>query len=207
MDRAAFDKTTPEKRLAVINAGLLCFGKNGFEKTSMAQIAKEAGVSKAALFHYFGTKEQLYRFLFAFAGDEVYRHVPRGTEDFFESLALGTEAKLEVISRYPGMDDFLAAALTDPAPIAGEIRESLTARGAEEAARTLFARVDWSVLRDDVSPEDAVRLVTWISGGFFKAEAARAAAEKAQRPREELIAEVYRYFGILKRAIYREELL
>lgn len=37
-----------------------CFADRGFHGTSLAKVAKEAGVSKQALLHFFGTKERLY---------------------------------------------------------------------------------------------------------------------------------------------------
>jgi AcrR family transcriptional regulator len=36
------------------------FAKDGFHGTSLAALAKEAGVTKQALLHFFGTKERLY---------------------------------------------------------------------------------------------------------------------------------------------------
>ncbi|WP_394177621.1 TetR/AcrR family transcriptional regulator [Yoonia maritima] len=36
------------------------FAQDGFHGTSLARLAKEAGVSKQAILHFFGTKERLY---------------------------------------------------------------------------------------------------------------------------------------------------
>lgn len=48
-----------DKKLAVINAAIKLFMEKGFDATSTASIAKEAGVATGTLFHYFKTKEEL----------------------------------------------------------------------------------------------------------------------------------------------------
>lgn len=57
MNTENFEKLPTEKQYAVLNAAFSCFGRDGYKKTAMSEIASEAGVSKAALFHYFGTKK------------------------------------------------------------------------------------------------------------------------------------------------------
>ena len=51
---------TEEKRTAILNAALLCFGKFGYEKASINDIAVAAHISKASVFQYFGSKKQIY---------------------------------------------------------------------------------------------------------------------------------------------------
>ena len=51
---------TEEKQATIRNAALSCFAKHGYEKASVNDIAVAAGISKASVFQYFGTK---------FAGD------------------------------------------------------------------------------------------------------------------------------------------
>jgi AcrR family transcriptional regulator len=51
-------KTDPQKNYVILATRR--FAQNGFHGTSLAQVAKDAGVSKQALLHFFGTKEKLY---------------------------------------------------------------------------------------------------------------------------------------------------
>ena len=44
------------KRAAVLQAASAAFGREGFEATSAAAIARDAGVSEGIVFHYFGSK-------------------------------------------------------------------------------------------------------------------------------------------------------
>lgn len=48
-----------DKKTTIINAAIKLFMEKGFDATSTASIAKEAGVATGTLFHYFKTKEEL----------------------------------------------------------------------------------------------------------------------------------------------------
>lgn len=56
MDLERFFRLSEEKQNSIIDAALKAFGINGYKKTSVSDIAAEAGISKAMVFHYFGTK-------------------------------------------------------------------------------------------------------------------------------------------------------
>src|SRR3954453_6793088 len=43
----------------ILHTALRLFTQQGYEETTIAQIAREAGVSQRTLFRYFGTKEDL----------------------------------------------------------------------------------------------------------------------------------------------------
>ncbi|TNE27667.1 MAG: TetR/AcrR family transcriptional regulator [Bacteroidetes bacterium] len=45
-----------QSRKAILDAAFPLFSKHGFDKTSMATIAKEAGVSKGLIYHHFDNK-------------------------------------------------------------------------------------------------------------------------------------------------------
>jgi len=47
------------------------FAENGFEKTSLAMIATEVGISKPAIYYYFQSKDQLIAYIF----DELYKEI------------------------------------------------------------------------------------------------------------------------------------
>jgi len=45
----------------IIDAGFKCFDKNGFKRSSLDMIAKEAGVTRGAIYWHFKDKSELYR--------------------------------------------------------------------------------------------------------------------------------------------------
>jgi AcrR family transcriptional regulator len=52
-----------KKQSSIINAALQCFGRHGYDKASINDIATSAGISKASVFQYFGNKQKLYEYL------------------------------------------------------------------------------------------------------------------------------------------------
>lgn len=53
---------------AILKAAMQLFGDNGFENTSIEQLAKVAGVGKGTVYSYFNTKRDI---LYAFCEDEL----------------------------------------------------------------------------------------------------------------------------------------
>ena len=51
---------TDEKRQLIIDTAYRLFRANGFEKTSMSEITAQVGGSKATLYNYFSSKEELF---------------------------------------------------------------------------------------------------------------------------------------------------
>lgn len=54
-------EASAERRRRVLRAANACFCHHGYQKASVEQIALEAGVSKALVFTFFGSKEVLFR--------------------------------------------------------------------------------------------------------------------------------------------------
>lgn len=52
-----------DKREAILAAAQIQFSRYGFRRTSMEDIAKETGVSRASLYSYFENKEEIFRSL------------------------------------------------------------------------------------------------------------------------------------------------
>tara|TARA_R110002049_G_scaffold9747_10_gene48870 strand:+ start:2594 stop:3226 length:633 start_codon:yes stop_codon:yes gene_type:complete len=54
-------QASERKRLNVLSMAGYCFAENGFKKTTMDEVAKRAGVSKGLVFHFFGSKQGLFK--------------------------------------------------------------------------------------------------------------------------------------------------
>ena len=52
-------RQAPSSRETLLNAGSLCFRREGYVATTVDDICREAGVSKGAFFHHFASKEAL----------------------------------------------------------------------------------------------------------------------------------------------------
>jgi AcrR family transcriptional regulator len=54
-----WDRTRQLAAQEILHTALRLFAQQGYDETTIAQIAREAGVSQRTLFRYFGTKEEL----------------------------------------------------------------------------------------------------------------------------------------------------
>jgi AcrR family transcriptional regulator len=76
---------TAEKRRRILDAALTVFGKHGYNKASLVDIAELAGMTHAGVLHHFGSKDRLlvavleHRDAVDVAGLEG-QHVPTGKE-------------------------------------------------------------------------------------------------------------------------------
>lgn len=57
------EKIRTESTRKILEAAYILMAKNGYESTSISQIAKEAGVSKGLMYNYFSSKEDLLKAL------------------------------------------------------------------------------------------------------------------------------------------------
>lgn len=51
----------PDRRQTILEAALRLFAEKGYNATTNADIAREAGITAAALYYYFSSKEELFR--------------------------------------------------------------------------------------------------------------------------------------------------
>lgn len=67
----------PQRRDAILNAALKEFAVQGYDNASTNVIAKNAGISKALMFHYVSNKQELffivYDLLFQFDKTRIFR--------------------------------------------------------------------------------------------------------------------------------------
>ncbi|ROR32401.1 TetR/AcrR family transcriptional regulator [Inmirania thermothiophila] len=136
---------------AVLDAAEALFAERGFDGISMAAIARRAGVSKATVFHHFGTKEALYL--------AVVRRACRRTSELIRSLDEGGEPLETGLGRLA--QTHLASLLEQGAVARLILRELLTGR--QERARTLA---------EEVFGDDHARIVAYLERAQARGELA-----------------------------------
>lgn len=63
--------TRSDTRSKIQDVALELFGEQGYDKTSLREIAERLGVTKAALYYHFRTKEEIVTSLFQAAGEGI----------------------------------------------------------------------------------------------------------------------------------------
>lgn len=69
------DSPHPDKRSAILNAARIRFFRFGFSKVTMDELAADLGMSKAALYYYFPTKEEIFRQVISAEQDDFVRRI------------------------------------------------------------------------------------------------------------------------------------
>ena len=109
-----FFSLAQEKQRAILNAGYRVFSQNSYKHSPMQEIADEAGISKALLFHYFRNKKELYLFLLDAGARTTVEYLTKcgcyEQEDLFDAMFQGMKAKVEVMRLYPEMTAFVLKA-------------------------------------------------------------------------------------------------
>ena len=80
--------------MRLLNAGKTLFAKNGYESTSTAAIAREAGSSESQLIRYFGGKAGLLEAIF----NDSWTSLNAVVDDFIADTKHGREAILRLLS-------------------------------------------------------------------------------------------------------------
>jgi AcrR family transcriptional regulator len=89
--------TAEERRSAILDAALTAFSQKGYHATSLDDIAREAGVSKALIYEHFASKQELHADLIARNARELTQRVAGALsgveiESTVKRLATGLEA-------------------------------------------------------------------------------------------------------------------
>ena len=124
---------------AVAAAGTRVFGRLGYRRTHMADVAAEAGLSSGAIYTYVASKDALFHLVFAWAFDEIdgdAADLPLPTPSPDETLALIARG-LGRTARTPRMRDALSSPVPDD--VAAEVR------GIIEERYEMVARL-WPIL-------------------------------------------------------------
>ena len=166
-----FISLSDERQKMIINGAMKCFSIHGYEKASMADIAKEAGVSKALLFHYFETKKKLFLYLWNLTAEKTRESLVasdvEGDKDFFSVMEKGLKAKMDLARSWPWMAIFAVKAWYEDDPeVSPDITKSTDpyAKVTGETLRQLYPDTDF---RDDLDIGVMYKDMYYMSEGYL----------------------------------------
>lgn len=206
MIRVDFEHLKEEKRLTILNAALEEFAVKGYALASTNEIVKRAGISKGALYSYFPSKRDLYVFLCDYAEQRLRMDyldaLPAGERDLLKRLHAAAMLKTQLISLHPQLFSFLSRALVETDPEAHAITQARLAEIAEQHLETLYRDVDTSLFRQDLPPEDVLRLICWTLDGYSAELTRRMAGKSMEEVDLEQENAAYQAFQEHLRSIY-----
>ena len=196
----------PDKQKAIVDAALAAFGMSGYKKTAINDIAVAAGISKALIFHYFGTKKALYLYLMEVCGrtlvQEESEKLDKSVADFFDRILLATDIKVSMMKKYPAILSFINSAYFETdAEVKGDLQALFTGDEGENFRQGLvFDGVDASKFKEGVDPKLVLKMLTWMGYGYMNASPLKTQID-FDAVYKEFEASVY----LLKNNLYKEE--
>ena len=149
---------TDERRRLLLQRATELFATHGYDELSMAKLAREAGISKALLYHYFPSKRDLFAAALTDAAEELRaRTEPEPGRPPAEQLALALDAFLRWVEDHGAAYAKLlrSASLPEVRELVGEVRE--------RTARRILAELGQA--GEQPAARAAVRAWLWFCDG------------------------------------------
>jgi AcrR family transcriptional regulator len=178
VSESAVEDYDDPKRSVVLAAALGLFGRYGFQKTSMGEVAKASGISRPALYLLFPNKEQLYRVTMQGVMERGQQAMEACFADETLSFEERTVAALDaLLGQY--VETQVARDLSELLENSGPQLGSMFHDYQEKARATISAQVDSlappGVLTEDLGADDVMDVlfsaaVTWKQTAATRAE-------------------------------------
>lgn len=207
---ANFERIPQEEQERILTVCIEEFAQKGYALASTNAIVKRAGIPKGTLFYYFGSKKDLYLYVFDHAVasftetfDSLTGKMP---SDLFERLLHRGQTRMQFVLENPRLYQlFFNAFLHTPK----EIQDEMAPRYASYATTSqerLMEGLDLSKFREDIDVGSAIDLVYLVIEGIFNRyqQALRnASPEESLELVEKITAETRSNFELLKRGLYK----
>jgi AcrR family transcriptional regulator len=158
-----------EKQNRIVAAAMMLFGEVGYKKAYISEIAAASGISKALVFHYFGSKKGLYSYLVYYTGKIVMTEAQHEREtadkDFFDRAIVTARFRLTLKHRYPAMNIFMESVYNEDDPEVEQDAQRLLAITTDMHSRVVFDPSEESMLKDGIDPKQVMHLVEKYTEG------------------------------------------
>ena len=154
-------KPADSRRREIADAALKVIAEKGLARFTSLAIAREVGVSDAALFRHFATKEAIVLAVIDRVGEVLFEGFPPAGQDPIERLGAFFRQRIEVIRENPGVARLMGSEqLAQAAPPEGVARVAEFRRRSRSFVRGCLAEAHrQGLLADGVGPEEATVLV------------------------------------------------
>jgi AcrR family transcriptional regulator len=160
----------PPRRNAILNAALKEFALRGFDNASTNVIAKEAGISKALMFHYINSKQELFLLVYEYFAElldkEYFTKIDFSEKDIFARLRQSYLLQIDLIKQYPWIFEFNKLSIVTNSD---EINKELEKRADKKHSscdHQIFDMIDVSKFRVGLNIDKCKQLIFWSNIGF-----------------------------------------
>ncbi|MFL0252528.1 TetR/AcrR family transcriptional regulator [Clostridium neuense] len=195
-----------EKQNTIIDAALKCFANNGYKKTSVSDIASSAGISKAMVFHYFGTKKALYLYLIDSCSkaimDEIYKKFDNTITDFFDRIMISANIKVSVMKKHPAIFLFLNSVYFETDEEVKGDMQSIFEKAEGFRNKIALDGIDTSKFKAGIDPKLVMKMLVWLAEGYTSELSNKINVETNF---DEFFKEYYECMDLIKNNFYKEE--
>jgi len=189
-----------EKQNRIVDAAMTLFGEVGYKKAYISEIAANAGISKALIFHYFGSKKGLYSYLVYYTGKivmtEAQHERDTANKDFFDRAITTIKFRLALKSRYPAMNAFIDSVYNEDEPEVEDDINRLKAIATDMHTKAELSVGEAALLKDGVDPVHVVELIEKYTEGTVYSWNSSSSVEDA-------ITEISKCLSMLKKMLLR----
>ena len=190
------------KKQQLINAGLKCFAKNGYDKTSINDIISSANVAKGLLFYHFKSKKQFYLTLIDYCSlilDKIVNNGKITETDFFSRIEQIMQKRITFMLKIPYAYDFLMKSyFEDSTEVVKELKEKLNSLDLSQL-NLYTKKADKYKFKDEKDMNACAKMIVWVTDVIFKVTP----ANKEQLKHK--IIELANYIELLRLRFYKEE--
>lgn len=166
-----FHNLSIEKQITIINAGFKVFSESPYKKSPVSEIAREAGISKALLFHYFRNKKELYLYLWNTAAEKTALYLQKykvyETKDLFEMFRRNLKAKCSLTRIHPYIGEFtMRAYFEQEAEIEACIHVDFE-RLREEGIKKVLEQINRKLFREEIDLEFMYKEMILAADGYL----------------------------------------
>lgn len=194
-----------QRRDAILNAALKEFSLQGYDNASTNVIAKEAGISKALMFHYVSSKQELFLVVYDFFSDlmekEYFELMNYEEKDIFDRLRQSYTLQIALVKKHPWITEISNLSRTTNSE---EINRELKKRVEHTSCYPkLFDGIDTAKFRKGLDIEICKQFILWANIGFTNQllDEIRCDETKMINP-DILLKKLDRYFNELKKVFY-----
>ena len=154
--KAAFDKIPKEKRDRILNVAIKEFADNGFENTSIQQIAKKAGISVGSIYKYFENKETMFSMV-VHEGMSSLEDLLMSLADSSEDILVKAEKIIRELLKYSRKNPeliklYCQLTTSDNSEFLNGISQRIEAVSASIYTVTISKAQETGDVRDDINP-------------------------------------------------------
>jgi AcrR family transcriptional regulator len=160
----------PLRRNAILNSALKEFALKGFDNASTNVIAKEAGISKALMFHYVNNKQELFLFVYDYFTElldkEYFTKMDFSEKDIFTRLRQSYLLQIDLIMQYPWIFEFNKLSTVTNSDEINKALEKRTDKKQSSCVDQIFDMIDVSKFKAGLNIDKCKQFILWSNIGF-----------------------------------------